>query len=85
MVQAVAFTASTNESRPILTGVLLVIENGMLSLAATERFRIAVRSAPIAVSPGQAAPDHSCQRFEKCGTHPDFCNPGTDRPPCLCR
>jgi DNA polymerase-3 subunit beta len=47
MIDQVAFAAATDESRPILTGVLARFEGDRLTLAAADGFRLSVRSAPI--------------------------------------
>lgn len=47
MIQQVSFAASTDEARPVLQGVLLEINGNKLSLAATDGFRISMRSAEI--------------------------------------
>lgn len=39
----VVFSAATDDSRPVLTGVHLVVENDQLTFAATDGFRLAVR------------------------------------------
>lgn len=51
-IEQVAFAAATDESRPILTGVLAQFENRELTLAAADGFRLSVRtvSLPEAVS-----------------------------------
>jgi len=51
-VEQVAFAAATDESRPILTGVLAQFENQKLTLAAADGFRLSVRTVdlPDAVS-----------------------------------
>lgn len=51
-IDQVAFAAATDESRPILTGVLAEFENEQLTLAAADGFRLSVRtvSLPEAVS-----------------------------------
>jgi len=51
-IEQVAFAAATDESRPILTGVLAQFENETLTLAAADGFRLSVRSVtlPDAVS-----------------------------------
>jgi DNA polymerase-3 subunit beta len=43
MIQQVAFAASTDEARPILTGVLVTIEGNQLSLSAADGFRLSIR------------------------------------------
>jgi len=52
-VQQVAFSAATDESRPILTGVLAKFEEAQLILAAADGFRLSVRTIPLP----QAVPD----------------------------
>ena len=47
MIRQVSFAASTDEARPVLQGVLMEITDNQLSLAATDGFRISVRSAEI--------------------------------------
>ena len=50
MIDQVAFSAATDESRPILTGVLARFEGDRLTLAAADGFRLSVRNAPIGQS-----------------------------------
>ncbi len=52
-VQQVAFAAATDESRPILTGVLAKFEEAQLTLAAADGFRLSVRT----ISLPQPVPD----------------------------
>jgi DNA polymerase III subunit beta len=47
MVQQVAFAASNDEARPVLTGVLLKIDENNISMAATDGFRISIREEEI--------------------------------------
>jgi DNA polymerase-3 subunit beta len=47
-VEQVAFAAATDESRPILTGVLAKFEEGQLTLAAADGFRLSVRTILLA-------------------------------------
>ena len=47
MIQQVSFAASTDEARPVLQGVQLEINEKQISLAATDGFRISVRSAEL--------------------------------------
>lgn len=47
MIDQVVFAAATDESRPILTGVLAHFEEDRLTLAAADGFRLSVRSAPL--------------------------------------
>ncbi len=46
-VEQVAFAAATDESRPILTGVLAQFENKQLTLAAADGFRLSVRTVDL--------------------------------------
>jgi DNA polymerase-3 subunit beta len=48
MIHQVAFAASTDEARPILTGVLVTIEGGHLTMAAADGFRLSVRKTELA-------------------------------------
>jgi len=50
MIQQVSFAASTDEARPVLQGVLMEINENQLSLAATDGFRISMRTAEISSS-----------------------------------
>ena len=47
MIQQVAFAASTDEARPALQGALFEVNNGVMSMAATDGFRISVRKSNI--------------------------------------
>jgi DNA polymerase-3 subunit beta len=47
MIQQVAFAASTDEARPILTGVLMTVDGNQITLAAADGFRLSVRSAEL--------------------------------------
>jgi len=55
-IQQVGFSASSDESRPILTGVLITLEGNDMTMVATDGFRISVKKsalsqpAPSAVS-----------------------------------
>ncbi|HET91421.1 MAG TPA: DNA polymerase III subunit beta [Chloroflexi bacterium] len=46
-ISQVAFAAATDESRPILTGVLAKFEEDQLTLAAADGFRLSVRTIPL--------------------------------------
>ena len=52
-IEQVAFAAATDESRPILTGVLAKFEDSQLTLAAADGFRLSVRVVPLP----QSVPD----------------------------
>jgi DNA polymerase-3 subunit beta len=47
MIDQVVFAAATDESRPILTGVLARFEEDRLTMAAADGFRLSVRGAPL--------------------------------------
>lgn len=47
MIQQVAFAASTDEARPILTGVLINVDDNKITLAAADGFRLSVRKADL--------------------------------------
>lgn len=46
-INMVAFASAKDDSRPILTGVLVQYENGMLTMAAADGFRLSVREVPL--------------------------------------
>ncbi|MBU1083332.1 DNA polymerase III subunit beta [Patescibacteria group bacterium] len=46
-INEVAFSASLDESRPILTGVYFVISNGLLKMAATDSFRLSEKTIKV--------------------------------------
>lgn len=47
MIQQVSFAASTDEARPVLQGVMMNINGSEMTLAATDGFRIAVKTASL--------------------------------------
>ncbi len=47
MIQQVVFATSTDEARPILTGVLLTIEDDRITFASADGFRLSVRKAEL--------------------------------------
>jgi DNA polymerase-3 subunit beta len=47
MIQQVAFAASTDEARPILTGVLFSIRDNKITLSAADGFRLSIRQAEL--------------------------------------
>jgi DNA polymerase-3 subunit beta len=47
MINQVAFAAATDDARPTLTGVLTRFESNKLTMAATDGFRLSVRSADL--------------------------------------
>jgi DNA polymerase-3 subunit beta len=50
MISQVTFAASSDEARPVLTGVLLEIDGREMTLAAADGFRLSVRKAQLAES-----------------------------------
>ncbi len=53
MIEEVAFAAADDDSRPVLTGVLVQVSDEKLTFAAADAFRLAVRVAPL---PGDGHP-----------------------------
>ena len=47
MIQQVAFAASTDEARPILTGVLVDVHDNQITLSAADGFRLSIRRAEL--------------------------------------
>ena len=47
MIRQVVFAASHDEARPILTGVLVTVDDNTLTLAAADGFRLSVRTAQL--------------------------------------
>jgi len=54
MIEEVAFAVSTNESRPVHTGALFEVGGGVLTMAAVDGFRLAVRKEPLEKKEGGA-------------------------------
>ncbi len=52
-VAKVGRSASRDESRPVLTGVLVRFEGGKLVMAATDSYRLSVKETPLAQGPGR--------------------------------
>ncbi len=52
-VQKVSRSASRDESRPVLTGILVRFEDGKLVMAATDSYRLSVKETPLAKGPGR--------------------------------
>jgi DNA polymerase-3 subunit beta len=50
MIYQVAFAASTDEARPVLMGVLVMVENDQITMAAADGFRLSVRTATLSSS-----------------------------------
>lgn len=53
MVGQVAFAAASDDSRPVLAGVLCEFQGGKLTLAAADGFRLSVRSAELTEQSGE--------------------------------
>ncbi len=47
MIHQVSFAASTDEARPVLMGVLMVLEDDQITMAAADGFRLSVRHATL--------------------------------------
>jgi DNA polymerase-3 subunit beta len=47
MISMVAFAAARDDSRPVLTGVSIAYQDGTLTMAAADGFRLSVREIPI--------------------------------------
>ncbi len=47
MISEVAFAAADDDSRPVLTGVLVQVNTGKITFAAADAFRLAVRVSPL--------------------------------------
>jgi DNA polymerase-3 subunit beta len=52
-VQKVSRSASRDESRPVLTGVLVRFEDGKLVMAATDSYRLSVKETALSGGPGR--------------------------------
>ena len=65
VVQQVSRSVSKDETRPILTGILVVVEAGVLRMVATDSYRLCVKETPVGdvsgeidlVVPGKAMED----------------------------
>ncbi len=53
MIHQVVFAASTDEARPVLTGVLVTVEGNVVTMAAADGFRLSVRKAELSNEIGQ--------------------------------
>jgi DNA polymerase-3 subunit beta len=56
MIRQVVFAASTDDARPVLTGVLVTVDKDRVTMASADGFRLSVRTAAIAA--GVNAPIH---------------------------
>lgn len=52
-IDQTAFAASTNQTQPEITGVLFVVENKTLKIAATDRYRLAEKTISLGKEPGR--------------------------------
>jgi DNA polymerase-3 subunit beta len=53
MIHQVAFAASTDEARPVLMGVLVIVDRDHITMAAADGFRLSVRSASLSMPASQ--------------------------------
>jgi DNA polymerase-3 subunit beta len=53
MIHQVAFAASTDDARPILTGVLVTVDEDLITMAAADGFRLSVRKNHLSDPVGQ--------------------------------
>lgn len=53
MIHQVAFAASTDEARPVLMGVLVIVDGERITMAAADGFRLSVRSASLSAPASQ--------------------------------
>jgi DNA polymerase-3 subunit beta len=54
MIDQVVFAAATDESRPILTGVLVQFDQDKLTMAAADGFRLSIKATPLSQYQGEA-------------------------------
>ncbi|MBN2046152.1 MAG: DNA polymerase III subunit beta [Anaerolineales bacterium] len=54
MIKQVVFAASSDEARPVLTGVLLTVEDNLVTMAAADGFRLSVRKAELSQGSAQS-------------------------------
>ncbi len=50
MIQQVVFAASTDEARPVLTGVSLAVQGNLMTLSAADGFRLSVRRSELSAA-----------------------------------
>ncbi len=53
MIHQVAFAASTDEARPVLTGVYITLEGDKITMAAADGFRLSVKTASLSAPVSQ--------------------------------
>jgi DNA polymerase-3 subunit beta len=54
MIKQVVFAASSDDARPVLTGVLLTVDGNQVTMAAADGFRLSVRTAELSDGPDQS-------------------------------
>lgn len=54
MIRQVVFAASTDDARPVLTGVLVTVEDNKVTMAAADGFRLSVRHSELSGDHGQS-------------------------------
>jgi DNA polymerase-3 subunit beta len=54
MIRQVVFAASTDDARPVLTGVLMTVDDKLVTLAAADGFRLSVRTISLPEPAGQS-------------------------------
>jgi DNA polymerase-3 subunit beta len=55
MIRQVSIAVDTDDTRPVLTGIHIRLSGGRLRMAATDLFRLAVRSCPVSSAAGPAS------------------------------
>lgn len=74
-VQQVGFSASSDEARPILTGVLITLEGTEMSMVATDGFRISVKKSVLSQPAGSAVsitvPARALGELARAAVNPD--------------
>ncbi len=53
MIHQVVFAASTDDARPVLTGILFLVEGDKMTMVAADGFRLSVRSAQLSAAVAQ--------------------------------
>lgn len=75
VIDQVAFAAATDESRPVLTGVLMEAISDKLTLVAADSYRLSVRSIPLESGPQQPlsviVPARALQELRRIGAESD--------------
>ncbi len=75
VIDQVAFAAATDESRPVLTGVLMEAISDKLTLVAADSYRLSVRSIPLEGGPQQPLsviiPARALQELRRIGAESD--------------